>query len=103
MDRGVRRKRTQRKVMKRKALIQMLGLQAGSVYEKHRKKVCISPGYMATGNVSHYVAVRPSRKTRRRNRYGHVYNPSVRDGRQLQSMQESVRNEEISCNIDESE
>lgn len=103
MDRGVRRKRTQRKVMKRKALIQMLGLQVGSVYEKHRKKVCISPGHMATGNVSHYVAVRPSRKTRKRNRYGHVYDPSVRDARQLQSLQESVRNEEISCYIDELE
>lgn len=103
MDRGVRRKRTQRKVMKRKALLQMLGLQAGSVYEKHRKKVCTSPGYMAAGNVSHYVAVRPSRKTRKRNRYGHVYDPSVRDARQLQSLQESVRNEEISCYIDELE
>ena len=96
MDRGIRRKRTQRKVMKRKALIQMLGLQAGSVYEKHRKKVCASPGYMATGNVSHYVAVKPCRKTRKRNRYGRVFTPSIRDARQLQSM----HNKEISCYID---
>lgn len=103
MDRGLRRQRTQRKVMKRKALTRMLGLQGGSVYEKHRKKVCASPGYMASGNVSHFVAVKPTHKTRKPNRYGHVFEPSIRDARQLQSLKDAIHNVELSCYMDESE
>lgn len=59
MTRAERREVRNKKVAKRLRLMEDLGMQAGTLYAKHRKKVSHSGGYMSKGNVSHYVAVRP--------------------------------------------
>ena len=61
MTRAERREVRNKKVAKRLSLMSDLGMQAGTLYEKHRDKVMHSGGYMSKGNVSHYVAVRPRR------------------------------------------
>ena len=77
--RDERRNRTARKLAQRVSLKKKLGLNAGIVFERHREKIKASAGYMRTGNVSHFVSVKPTRKTRSRNRYGRVFSPSKRD------------------------
>ena len=77
MNRAERRRRTARKLAQRKRLMGMLGKQGGLIYAIHREKIDHSIGYMNAGNVSHYVAVKPSRKTRCRNRHNKVYQPSI--------------------------
>lgn len=86
MNRSERRDRTFRKILHRKNLMKKLGLQGGTIYERHRDKIMSSAGYMRTGNVSHYVAVRPTRKTRKRGRYGKVYTPSFRDCKRYEAL-----------------
>ncbi|MBQ9348589.1 MAG: hypothetical protein IJT94_14845, partial [Oscillibacter sp.] len=54
--RAKRRKRTLLKQEKRLALMRALGMKGGMLYEKHRKKVQRSGGYMRDGNVSHFVS-----------------------------------------------
>lgn len=81
-----RREHTLRKILKRKHLMDDLGLQSGCVYEKHRKKIGRSLGYMSAGHVSHFVATHPRRKTQSRNRYGSPFTPSRRDRARLDSM-----------------
>ncbi len=63
-DRGERRRRSRRKILQREEMMRFFGQQSGLVYEKHRRKIDRSPGYMRDGNVSHYVSVGFSRKTR---------------------------------------
>ena len=61
MTRAERREVKNKKVAKRLRLMENLGMQAGTLYAKHRKKITHSGGYMSKGNVSHYVVVRPRR------------------------------------------
>lgn len=81
-----RRMRTLKKLLQRKRLINDLGLQAGYVYEKHRKKISRSLGYMNAGHVAHFVATHPRQKTQSRNRYGSPFSPSKRDRIRLESL-----------------
>lgn len=76
MDRGKRRSLLYRKLVQRKRILQARGLQGGTIYEKHRRKINRSLGYIATGNVSHFASVKRSIKTRLRDHYGAVYKPS---------------------------
>ena len=48
---------------------------------------------MRTGNVSHYVAVHPTWKKRKRGRYGKVFTPSYRDWKRSQSLADQVKDE----------
>lgn len=81
-----RRMRTLKKLLQRKRLINDLGLQAGCVYEKHRKKIGRSLSYMNAGHVAHFVATHPRQKTQSRNRYGSPFSPSKRDRIRLESL-----------------
>ena len=56
-DREKRRKRTLLKQEKRLALMRALGMQGGMLYEKHRKKVRRSGGYIPRWRPSIFVAV----------------------------------------------
>lgn len=47
---------TKRKVKQRERLAKNLGLQQGTLYQRHRDKISMSSGYMRDGNVTHYVA-----------------------------------------------
>ena len=93
MKRSERRERVAKKLLHRKNLIRKLGLQGGVIYERHRQKIMASAGYMRTGNVSHFVAVRPTRKTRKRGRYGKVFTPSYRDCKRSQSLVDQLKDE----------
>ena len=62
-SKSVRAELTERKLKQRERLIKSFGLQQGTLYEKHREKIYKSLGYMRDGNVRHFVAVRPHRKT----------------------------------------
>ena len=90
MNRRERRDRTFRKILHRKNLMRKLGLQGGTIFERHRDKILSSAGYMRTGNVSHYVAVKPTRKTRKRGRYGKVYTPSYRDSKRNEALSDQL-------------
>lgn len=56
MTRGERRYRTEVKLKERERLKKDLGLQGGTVYERHRNKINKSISYMRDGNVTHYVS-----------------------------------------------
>ena len=90
MNRSERRARTYRKILHRKNLMKKMGLQGGTIYERHREKIKSSAGYMRSGNVSHYVAVRPTRKTRKRGCYGKVFTPSYRDFKRNQALSDQL-------------
>ena len=94
MSRDERRQRTALKLKKRQRLMAMLGLQGGCVYEKHRKKIGRSIGYMRTGNVSHFVSTKPPIKTRSRDRYGRVFTPPASDAVRLDSMDDQLAQED---------
>lgn len=57
------------------------GQQGGLLYEKHRRKIDRSLGYMRDGNVSHYVSVGFRPKTKDRDRYGPARRLSRHDTR----------------------
>lgn len=82
MNRSERRYRTECKILHRANIMKWLGLQGGTLYEKHRKKIKNSLGYMRDGNVSHYVQCGFSKKTKnssKRRTYGSSYNYSKHD------------------------
>ena len=56
MNAAERRYRTDCKLKHRNNLMKALGLQGGTIYERHRNKIQHSIGYMRDGNVSHYVS-----------------------------------------------
>ena len=56
---------TKRKVKQREQLAKNLGLQQGTLYQRHRDKISISSGYMRDGNVTHYVSARFHHKPKR--------------------------------------
>lgn len=86
MSRNERRQRTMAKLKERVHLMTELGMQGGLLYHRHRIKIQSSAGYMRTGNVSHYVRVKKSPKTRSRTRYGAVFTPAKRDAAKIESM-----------------
>lgn len=77
-----RREATAHKLNQRGKIMRSLGQQSGSVYERHRRKIDRSIGYMRDGNVTHYVAVKPKRKTKH-NPYGKAKQLSRHDARYL--------------------
>ena len=86
-NRAERRFMTRVKQRRREKLMRQHGQQGGTVYEKHRKKIDASTGYMRDGNLAHYAAVGFHQKTRNRNRYGAVLKLCKRD----ESKQEAHR------------
>lgn len=96
MERDERRSRARSAVKRRERLLKALGLQGGTIYERHRQKVSRSGGYMRDGNVSHYAAIVPTAKkvkTRSRRQFWRTFSPSVRDKRR---MGDTDMNKEIS-------
>ena len=81
--RALRRKRTAQKQIKRQGMMRTLGKQIGLDYDRHVEKVERSSGYMRDGNVSHYVATKPTLKTRDRSRMGPPFLPPHRDRKRM--------------------
>ena len=93
--RAQRRWKTHLKLKQREKLMAMLGLQGGTIYQKHRDKVMRTSGYMRDGNVSHYVCVKPRWYTQKRNRHGKPHTPSRHDAVQLVVTEETYTLEEV--------
>ena len=89
--RGERRRRSRKKLLQREEMMRFFGQQGGLVYEKHRRKIDRSPGYMRDGNVSHFVSVGFSQKTRDRDRYGPAVLRTRRDERAAQSARQQLK------------
>ena len=73
--------------------MQAHGQQGGLLYEKHRKKIDRSAGYMRDGSVTHYVAVGFRPKTRDHRRYGAVRILSKRDKTRADKLIHQLREE----------
>ena len=84
--RAIHRKRAQEKQAQRQRLMDALGMQAGTIYARHRQKIQLSTGYMRDGNVSHFVAIKPRKRTRDRNRIGPAYLPGHKDRMKLECL-----------------
>lgn len=82
-QRGLARRReaAARKMRRRSEMMRAHGQQGGLLYEKHRRKIDRSLGYMRDGNVSHYVSVGFRPKTKDRNRCGPTRRLSRHDAR----------------------
>lgn len=65
MSRAERIRRKRKKIAQRVALMHSLGMQAGTLYARHRGKINASSGYMSTGNVSHYASTKQRKKFNR--------------------------------------
>lgn len=90
MDFAERRYRAQKKMNKRKRMLETFGPRGGTTYKRHIEKVNKSAGYMRDhGNVTHYVQVGFGEKTRNRKRYGKVRMLSIRDARKNESLNQS--------------
>lgn len=76
-----RREAAIKKMRKRGEMMRDHGQQGGILYEKHRRKIDRSLGYMRDGNVSHYVSVGFWPKTKDRDRYGPARRLSRHDTR----------------------
>ena len=74
-----RREAAARKMRRRCEMMRAHGQQGGLIYEKHRRKIDRSLGYMRDGNVSHYVAVGFRPNTQDRAHYGSARRPSRHD------------------------
>ena len=83
LSRGLTRRReaSARKMRRRSEMMRAHGQQGGLIYERHRKKIDQSLGYMRDGNVSHYVSVGFRPKTKDRDRYGPARRLSRHDTR----------------------
>jgi len=84
--RAIRRKRAIQNQAQRQVLMSNLGMQGGTLYARHRKKIQLSTGYMRAGNVSHFVATKPRKRIRDRNRIGSVFLPGHNDRMKLESL-----------------
>ena len=89
--RGERRRRSRKKLLQREKMMRFVGQPGGLVYEKHRRKIDRSPGYMRDGNVSHFISVGFSPKTRDRDRYGPAVLRTRRDERAAQSARQQLK------------
>ena len=76
-----RREAAARKMRRRREMMRAHGQQGGLIYERHRRKIDRSLGYMRDGNVSHYVSVGFRPKTKDRDRYGPARRLSRHDAR----------------------
>jgi hypothetical protein len=93
MTRAERRYIAELKMEKNKRLAKELGLQGGSVYEKHREKINKSFGYTKkSGNITHYVAAGNKPKTNNKKSYGSAQRLSTHDER-LRDSAESQLND----------
>ncbi len=88
--RAERRKRTARKLRQRAEMMRCHGQAGGLIYEKHRRKINHSLGYMRSGNVSHFVSVGFGQKTRDRNRCGAEIIWTRHDGRAALSAEQQL-------------
>ena len=89
-----RREAVARKMRRRSEMMRAHGQQGGLLYEKHRRKIERSLGYMREGNVSHYVSVGFRPKTKDRDRYGPAKRLSRRDTRLEDAAQVSQEQED---------
>ena len=89
--RAERRRRMKSKLFQRAEMMRSFGKQGGTIYEKHRQKIERSLGYMRDGNVSHFVSVGFSKKTRDRNRYGPSVIRSRHDERSEQDAAQQIK------------
>ena len=82
-ERGLARRReaAARKMRRRSKMMCDHGKQGGLIYERHRRKIDRSLGYMRDGNVSHYVSVGFLPKTKDQGRYGPARRLSRHDTR----------------------
>lgn len=96
LGRGLARRReaAARKMRRRSEMMRAHGQQGGLLYEKHRRMIDQSLGYMRDGNVSHYVSVGFRPKTKDRDRYGPARRLSRRDTRLEDAMQASQEQED---------
>ena len=85
-----RREAAARKMRRRSEMMRAHGQQGGLLYEKHRRKIDQSLGYMRDGNVSHYVSVGFRPKTKDRGRYG----PARRLSRHDTRLEDALREQE---------
>jgi len=83
-----RREMAARKMRRRGEMMLAHGQQGGLLYEKHRRKIDRSLGYMRDGNVSHYVSVGFRPKTKDRDRYGPARRLSRHDTRLENALRE---------------
>lgn len=86
MERDERRRRTSLVVKRRERLLRSLGMQGGTIYERHRKKIMDSSGYMRDGNISHYAQITPTNKkikTKNRRQFWRTFSPSAKDRRNM--------------------
>ena len=93
MDSQERYRRRQRKIKRSKRIIQAAGLQGGTIYERHRRKIEQNDGYLAKhGTLLHYArgTKKPSQKTRDRSSFQGTNNWSKKDTVQLQKMQNDL-------------
>lgn len=58
-SRAERRNNTRKIIKKAENLERNLGLNGGSLFEKHRNKIKKSKGYYKKGSISHYVCTKP--------------------------------------------
>lgn len=79
---------------RRSEMMRAHGQQGGLLYEKHRRKIDQSLGYMRDGNVSHYVSVGFRPKTKDRDRYGPTRRLSRRDTRLEDALREQEESHE---------
>ena len=75
---------------RRGELMRIHGQQGGRIFERHRRKIDRSLGYMRDGNVSHYVSVGFRPKTKDRERYG----PARRLSRHDTRLENALRKQE---------
>ena len=76
------------KMRRRGEMMRAHGQQGGLLYEKHRRKIDRSLGYMRDGNVSHYVSVGFRPKTKDRDRHGPARRLSRHDTRLENALRE---------------
>ena len=92
-DRAERRRLARVKIDRRKKLLREHGLQGGLLYEKHRRKIERSAGYLRDGNAAHHAAVGFRPKTRDRSRCGAVRILSKRDKIRTERLIRQLREE----------
>ena len=89
-----RREAAARKMRRRREMMRAHGQQGGLLYEKHRRKIDRSLGYMGDGNVSHYASVGFRPKTKDQDRYGPSRRLSRHDTRLKDAAQASQEQED---------
>lgn len=103
MSREFRRMARDKKIAKRKRIIEAGGLQGGSLYEKHRDKIEKNSGYLDKhGTILHYGCgtKHTQGKVRDRNSYDGTNNWKHRDIKQMDDMDQQMNEINLSEDID---